>query len=164
MKDSAMDRHIASQLAHRDHPVAAPVNDASVQRLLTRAIEPETRRVLDLGCGSGEWLIRLLTRYPTLEAVGVDVSAAALSRAADSVQTLGVRDRLTLHNAEAHQFQDAETFDLVLCVAATHAFGGLQPTLNAASRHLAGNGRVLLGEGYWQRAPTPEAVEILGAR
>ncbi|GAA3505580.1 hypothetical protein GCM10019016_126930 [Streptomyces prasinosporus] len=50
----------------------------------------------------------------------------------------------------------------MLCVGATHAFGGLLPTLAAARQHLAPGGRVLVGDGFWDRAPSPEAVELFG--
>jgi hypothetical protein len=50
----------------------------------------------------------------------------------------------------------------VLSVGATHAFGGLLPTLAAARKHLAPGGRVLIGEGFWDRAPSQEAMEMLG--
>jgi hypothetical protein len=50
-----------------------------------------------------------------------------------------------------------------LCVGATHAFGGLGPTLDAVQTHLRPGGRVLLGEGYWEGTPTETALEALGA-
>ncbi|MER6985049.1 SAM-dependent methyltransferase, partial [Streptomyces carpinensis] len=53
-------------------------------------------------------------------------------------------------------------FDLVLSVGATHAFGGLLPTLAAAREHLAPGGRVLIGDGFWDREPSQEAREMLG--
>ena len=56
-----MDRRQLSHLAHRDHPVAAPLDDASVGRLLTLALPRGDERVLDLGCGEAAWLLRALT-------------------------------------------------------------------------------------------------------
>lgn len=50
----------------------------------------------------------------------------------------------------------------MLCVGSTHAFGGLPATLAAARGHLAPGGRVLVGDGYWEREPSAEAVELLG--
>jgi hypothetical protein len=52
--------------------------------------------------------------------------------------------------------------DLVLCVGATHALGGLPSTLAAAGKHLAPGRRLLIGEGFWEREPSREAVEMLG--
>ncbi|GAA5215531.1 hypothetical protein GCM10023323_64930 [Streptomyces thinghirensis] len=73
-----------------------------------------------------------------------------------------MRDRLVLHRQEAARFTAPHRFDLVLCVGATHAFGGLLATLAAARRHLAPGGRVLVGDGFWEGEPSAEAIEMLG--
>ncbi|MGW2297749.1 SAM-dependent methyltransferase [Streptomyces violaceorubidus] len=159
-----MDRQQISLLAHADHPIAAPLDDDSVRRLLARAVpDHDGARVLDLGCGGGEWLLRALTRHPRLVAEGVDLSGSALDRARAAAARLGVADRLTLHRQDAARFSPAHRFDLVLCVGSTHAFGGLAATLAAAREHLAPGGRVLVGDGFWERDPSAEAVELLGA-
>ncbi|MGP3970490.1 SAM-dependent methyltransferase [Streptomyces sp. 6N223] len=160
-----MNREQISQLAHADHPISAPLGDDSVRRLLERAVPggaARPPRVLDLGCGGGEWLLRALIAYPELRAEGVDIAAGALARARQAARDLGVDQRLILHEADAADFAAPHAFDLVLCVGATHAFGGLLPTLAAARKHLAAGGRVLVGEGFWAAEPSPEAVEMLG--
>lgn len=151
-----------SRIAHAEHPIKSPLDDDSVGRLLERGLPRGDERVLDLGCGGGEWLLRALATRPLLHAEGVDISADALDRAAAAASDLGVRERLVLHHQKAEDFVSAEPFDVVLSFGATHAFGGLLPTLAAARRHLAPGGRVLLGEGFWDRPPPQEAIEMLG--
>ncbi|MFH8934009.1 SAM-dependent methyltransferase [Streptomyces griseosporeus] len=157
-----MNREHMSRLAHADHPIAAPLDDDAVQRLLDRAVPRADARVLDLGCGGGEWLLRALGAHPRLRAEGVDLSARALAHARERANTLGVEERLLLHQTDAAEFSAPHLFDLVICVGATHAFGGLLATLDAARKHLAPGGRVLVGDGFWEREPGPEAVEMLG--
>ncbi|MEV4434615.1 class I SAM-dependent methyltransferase [Streptomyces sp. NPDC049555] len=157
-----MNREQISALAHADHPIAAPLDDDAVRTLLERAVPREDARVLDLGCGRAEWLLRALAAYPHLRAEGVDVSAPALAAARAGAERLGVHDRLVLHEADAGAFTAPHAFDLVLCVGSTHAFGGPTATLAAARRHLAPGGRVLIGDGFWEREPSAEAVETLG--
>ncbi|WP_329192820.1 MULTISPECIES: SAM-dependent methyltransferase [unclassified Streptomyces] len=157
-----MNREQISQIAHADHPIKAPLDDGSVRRLLDRAVPRADARVLDLGCGTAEWLLRALDNHPHLHAEGVDVSKEALALADQAAHRLGVRERLVLHHIPAEDFAPAEPFDLVLSVGATHAFGGLLPTLAAARKHLTPGGRVLVGEGFWDREPSPEAVGMLG--
>jgi SAM-dependent methyltransferase len=96
------------------------------------------------------------------EAEGVDISEDALAQARKAANHLGVQERLVLHRQEAADFVSSQSFDLVLSFGATHAFGGLLPTLAAARKHLAPGGRVLIGEGLWDRDPSQEAVEMLG--
>jgi hypothetical protein len=61
------------------------------------------------------------------------------------------------------EYASPHRYDLVLSVGASHALGGLLPTLAAAGQHLAPGGQLLLGEGYWQREPTEAALAGLGA-
>ncbi|WP_369264890.1 cyclopropane-fatty-acyl-phospholipid synthase family protein [Streptomyces sp. R35] len=157
-----MNHEQMSKVAHADHPIKSPVDDDSVRRLLERGLPPGSKRVLDLGCGSGEWLLRALATDPQLYAEGVDVSEDSLEDARHAAIRLGVEERLVLHHQEAESFSSPHPFDLVLSVGATHAFGGLLPTLAAARTHLAPGGRVLIGEGFWDREPSPEAIEMLG--
>ncbi|MFC4493157.1 SAM-dependent methyltransferase [Streptomyces ovatisporus] len=158
-----MDRRLLSTLAHQDHPVAAPLSDATVQRLLERALPRGDERLLDLGCGAGEWLIRALSGRPLAQAEGVDLSPSALTKAREASAAAALDDRLTLHEQDAARFTAQHDFDLVLSVGSTHAFGGLLRTLTAAREHLAAGGCVLVGEGFWEKEPTPAALAALDA-
>ncbi|MDR3035805.1 MAG: SAM-dependent methyltransferase, partial [Kitasatospora sp.] len=47
-----MERQEISRIAHRDHPVAAPLSDETVRELLERLLRGRADgRLLDLGCG-----------------------------------------------------------------------------------------------------------------
>ena len=156
-----MDRDRISRLAHARHPIAAPLDDASVAALLEAAVPPGNARALDLGCGRAEWLLRALRSHDELRATGVDTSDEPLAEARLTAARLGLADRLELHQEDAAIFAPWQPFDLVLSVGAAHAFGGLRPTLDALERHLAPGGRALIGDGFWQRPPSAEGVEML---
>ncbi|MBC9724357.1 cyclopropane-fatty-acyl-phospholipid synthase family protein [Streptomyces sp. TRM68367] len=157
-----MNRDQISRIAHTHHPIAAPLEDNSVRVLLEYALPRPESRVLDLGCGGGEWLLRALAARPGLLAEGVDTCELALAHAEQAARQRGVHDRLVLHHRSAAGFPASHAYDLVLCVGATHAFGGLVATLAAAREHLAPGGRFLIGDGYWAADPSPEAAEMLG--
>ncbi|KIZ15858.1 SAM-dependent methyltransferase [Streptomyces natalensis] len=157
-----MNREHISRIAHTEHPIKSPLDDESVRRLLERGLTRGEDRVLDLGCGTGEWLLRALAMRPGVRAEGVDISEDSLAQAAAAAHDLGVQDRLVLHHRNAEEFVSEEPFDVVLSFGAAHAFGGLLPTLAAARRHLAPGGRVLIGDGFWEHPPSQEAVEMLG--
>lgn len=158
-----MDHQTISALAHADHPIAAPLGPGSVRALLARAIRRGDERLLDLGCGSGAWLMHALADHPRVRAEGVDLSRPSLARAETAAAEFGARDRLVLHHADAAAYTSDTAFDVVLSVGASHAFGGLPQTLAAARRHLAPGGSVIIGDGFWECPPSPDAVEMLGA-
>ncbi|NUR83475.1 MAG: methyltransferase domain-containing protein, partial [Nonomuraea sp.] len=93
-----------SAIAHADHPIKAPLDDEAVRLLLDRALPRGDERVLDLGCGTAEWLLRALEAEPGVRAEGVDISAGSLDTAAAEAERRGVRDRLTLHECAAADF------------------------------------------------------------
>jgi SAM-dependent methyltransferase len=61
----------------------------------------ELVRGADLGCGSGERLIKLAERDPRFHGVGVDISAGSLALATDAVAAAGLGDRVTVVEGDA---------------------------------------------------------------
>ncbi|MFQ1002578.1 SAM-dependent methyltransferase [Modestobacter sp. SSW1-42] len=151
-----MDR---SAITHAHHPIAAPVSPESLRALLDRVTVPPGGRVVDLGCGHGVWLTELLARRPSTTGVGVDLDLPDDAGVAAAARGLGGRVRW--EQADATGWTGG-TFDVVLCVGATHAFGGLDGTLTAARRHLRLGGQLLLGDGIWEGPPSAAAQEVLG--
>jgi SAM-dependent methyltransferase len=161
-QDARVDRALASAVAHRWHPIAAPVSPDNVRLLVKRLALSPGGRLLDVGCGFGEWLLAALEAAPGTTAVGVDTSAPALAEAQQRATTRGLVDRVAFEHADADDWTGKDV-DAVLCIGATHAFGGLGPTLDAVRRYLRPGGRVLLGEGYWEGTPSATALAALGA-
>ncbi|MFI5803063.1 SAM-dependent methyltransferase [Streptomyces sp. NPDC051561] len=157
-----MERSLMSQLAHAHHPIASPLGLDSVTRVLGRALNRGGERVLDLGCGQAEWLIRALESHPGTTAEGVDLAANALAEGRRQADVRGVGDRLVLHEVDAAAFTPAAPFDVIISSGAAHAFGGLLATLETAHKFLAPGGRVVIGDAYWRAEPSAEAIEMLG--
>jgi SAM-dependent methyltransferase len=152
-----VDRALVSAVAHRWHRVAAPVSDENLRRLIGRLELPGGARILDLGCGFGEWLLAALEAVADAHGVGIDTSVPALEQARSSAEGRKLSGRVTFEEADAADWKGGN-FDAVLCVGATHALGGLATALPALRRHLRPGGRVLLGEGVWEVPPSPEAL------
>ncbi len=159
-----VDRQRLSSIAHSHHSIAAPVSGVNVNRLLRRADRQPTARVLDLGCGEAAWAMQALAHFPDGQADGIDLSPYALERAAAAAAARGLEDRLTLHERDARTYVPDGDYDLVLCVGSTHAFGGFADTLELAGKHVNADGVLLVGEGFWQVPPTPEALAALELR
>jgi ubiquinone/menaquinone biosynthesis C-methylase UbiE len=69
--------------------------------------------LLDVGCGTGALLRRILREYPLTSARGIDLSPAMVGQAH---ALLGTRAHVLLGDAEQLPFSD-DAFDVVTCVA-----------------------------------------------
>lgn len=84
---------------------------------LTEQPDPSVfRRVLDIGCGTGNWLIDLARDYPEMtELVGVDISQKRIDFATEQAKRAGVGDRVHFQVMDALRSLDFadDAFDLV---------------------------------------------------
>lgn len=161
MTGGGLDRTTLSAIAHTAHPVAAPLSDASVDRLLALLPVADGGTVADVGCGGGQWLVRLLAQRPSLRGLGIDLSEPALVAAAAAAQVWGVTGRVEWRRADGSA-PLGEAVDTVLCVGSTHVFGGLEPTLAALAERVRPGGAALLGDGFWEAPPSDRAREVIG--
>ncbi len=144
-----MDSAQASRIAHGELPLWNPLSEAALDEAISLLALPPGARVLDVGCGRGEVLRRVAERYE-VETMGYDADPALVDAAPPG---LGVRVGDSPPDA---------TFDLVVCVAASHALGGFPDALTALHQLAEPGGQVLLGEGYWRRPPSDAYLESLG--
>ena len=147
-----------SAIAHGGHAIAGPVDEARVDALVAGLALATGATVLDMGCGGGEWLLRILERHD-VRGVGVDRSAAALARARAEAERRVAPGRLELVQAHAADFPpDPRGYDLVLCAGSTHVYGGLAGTLVALAALVRPGGLAVVGEGFWERPPDGAAL------
>jgi cyclopropane fatty-acyl-phospholipid synthase-like methyltransferase len=156
-----MNREQISHIAHTEHALAAPVDERTARRLLARLTLPQGSSVVDLGCGQGAWLLLLAADRPDLRLVGVDMSVTAIAEARATADRLGYGRMEWMHGDAATAA--VGTHDAVLCIGASHAFGGLNGTLTAVRERMKPGGRVILGDTIWEQEPTRAAQEALDA-
>ena len=160
-----MNRTKLTTIAHADHLFFNPISSQKVDRILGLLEVTAGSRVLDVGCGKGEMLVRLIERFG-VSALGVDPNGSFLGEArARAAERLGpAATRLELREEEISRATiEARSFDAGLCVGSTHAFGDYDDTLRALRRAVRPGGTILVGEGYWKRDPDPGYLSVLGA-
>jgi SAM-dependent methyltransferase len=80
-----------------------------------------TRRIVDVGSGSGTGALALAQRFPAADVVAVDVSAPMLHRVRDKARALGLADRIHTLQADLDAGWPAlEPVDLVWAAASLH--------------------------------------------
>jgi len=135
-----------------------PLSEARAARIVARLAANQPRTVLDIGCGWGELMLRILDAAPQATGLGLDTHEGDLARGRASAQARGLGDRAAFVRESAVGTARGPA-DLVLCVGSSHALTEVEPPAHreaalAELRRLVNpGGRVLLGEGFWHRTP-----------
>ncbi|MEV4280946.1 methyltransferase domain-containing protein [Actinoplanes xinjiangensis] len=140
-----------------------PLSPTHAALLLQRLGIPADARVVDLGCGWGELLLQAVSADDTgsTTGTGVDTDDAVLARGRALAVERSLDRQVTFLKQEASAWR--EPADRVLCVGASHAFGGTSAALESLATLIRPGGRLLFGDGFWERPPTIEATEIFGS-
>jgi len=144
-----MDRADASRIAHGELRLWNPLSEAALDETIALLEPPPGGRVLDVACGRAEVLRRVAERFE-VEATGYDSDAALIESGPPGLELL-VRDS-----------PPPGPFDVVVCIASSHALGGFPDALGALRELVRPGGEVLLGEGYWCQPPSAEYLDALG--
>jgi cyclopropane fatty-acyl-phospholipid synthase-like methyltransferase len=158
-----MNRPRFTAIAHAEHPFANPLDEAKVDRVLGYLELGPSDRVLDVGCGKGEMLLRAIERSGAA-GVGVDSNPLMIAEARRRAEGRVPPRRLVLHEKPIEQVAvEPGSYTAALCIGSTHAYGTLRSTLDALHRAVQPGGRVLIGEGFWKRPPDPAYLAFLNA-
>src|SRR3954468_1010799 len=85
-------------IAHEDHVFCSPMSSAQADELIDLLDLHGASRVLDVGCGKAEFLLRAVQRYASA-GVGVDPIGEFLRAARASAAARGLRERMEWHEA-----------------------------------------------------------------
>ncbi len=134
----------------------APLSGERADRLVADLAARNPATVIDLGCGWGELLLRILDSCPGAQGVGVDTHLPDLARGRANAAARQLSDRVTfIQGPAAENLSGADT---VINVGAHQAFGGVTEALHALRDVVSPDGRVLFGAEYWECPPTPERL------
>ncbi len=88
------------------------------------AVTPRARAVLDLGCGAGNYTLKLLQHLPGLDCTLVDLSQPMLARARERVSA-ATRGRVETRQCDIRELRwPAASYDLILAAAVLHHLRG----------------------------------------
>ncbi len=135
-----------------------PISEATADQLVSRLAWSDPGDILDVGCGWGEMLLRLLAACPQATGHGIDHDEALIERARRNAADRSLNDRVRF----SLDVTNAEPADLVLNLGAEHVFGTLDDALDALWQ-LVRPGRLLLfSYQFWQAPPDPETEAMIG--
>lgn len=127
----------AQSYDHSSNPILA-----LEERYLDRMIpDLDSKDALDLACGTGRWLTRLLDRSAQM-VVGLDLSAAMLGVAGKKIF---IRDRLVQADCLQLPFRSS-AFDFILCSFALNHIHSLDVLAGQLGRTMKSGGELLICE------------------
>jgi SAM-dependent methyltransferase len=151
----------ASAIAHGDMPFHNPFAESAIEALVDLLALDDGDRVLDVGCGRGELLIRIAERTGA-GGLGVDASEEQIEVARAQAAARAPGEQLTFEARDAGAMvAPAGAFATAACVGSTHALGGLGPTLGRLRDLVRPGGYLVLGEGYWEQEPGEVLLDLL---
>src|SRR5512139_815808 len=101
-----------------------PVSAEALDEALNLASIPANARVLDIGCGKGELLIRL-ARFGAKTGIGVELSPYTAREGRERVRALAPKVDITIVEEDGATFAaQPESFDVTCCLGASWIFGG----------------------------------------
>ncbi len=105
----------------------ATIDAPLVLELITQAaatVVPHATELLDVGCGAGNYSLKLLERLPNLNLTLVDLSRPMLDRASERIRAVSTGD-ITAHQTDIRGLDlGAEQFDVIIAAAVLHHLRG----------------------------------------
>ena len=138
----------------------APLSEERAAALIRALALAPGRHVLDLGCGWGELLLRIVAAHPGSTGTGVDRNRRRLDRGRRTASQRGLYERVEFVEADMTTFDDHG--DVVLSVGAAHAWGGATVALRELLERVERGGTLLFADGFWERPPGADARRLFG--
>jgi cyclopropane fatty-acyl-phospholipid synthase-like methyltransferase len=147
-------------------PWNGPISEVTMAKYVEALELRAEQRVLDVGCGCGEVLIRLCERF-RIRGTGIDSSTEHIAEAKRRAEGRVPDSAVRFVEANAQSFHvDPDSLDLAVCMGASHAFGlGSTAYPNAIEQLIplvVPGGLLLIAEGYMRQPAAAEYRKLLG--
>ncbi len=150
-------------IAHGDRSALGPISGERIDRLVARTPLARGDHVLELGCGKGDLLARLLSRWPEATAEGFDRNPWFLAAARAAAERAGVARRVSLIETDAPGERVADrSVAMGIAIGASGILGHHAATVTGLARAVRPGGVVLFGDGVWLREPLSSGLASFG--
>jgi Cyclopropane fatty acid synthase and related methyltransferases len=149
--------HLADLGSQNIHPNGARATEALLAGLGIQS----GQRLLELGCGTGHTIVRLLAQYD-VRVDGVDLLQEMLRIANKRLRLTGLQQRSNLIRADASVGLplENECYEAVYAesVLGIHSPEAATAILSEVFRVLKPNGRFVLNDAVWKQGTTPQTI------
>lgn len=150
-------------IRHKNHFLCNPVKQEKLEELCRLLRLKRGARVLDIACGKGEFLIRLVELYD-ISGVGVDISPYCIRDCLEKYQNRTPNSDIEFIEMDGARYKPEtyESFDLAMCIGATWVYGGYRGTIQALKKMTKPGGLIMVGEAFWLKEPNEEYLKASG--
>lgn len=159
-----MDRNKFSQIGHENHKYYNPIPESKLEGILNLTKLNPLDKVIDIGSGKCEILIRLIEKYNII-GTGIELHEGFIKEAQKNAVGRIDPSNLILINSDAKEALSDNLdlqFDMGVCIGSTHTLGGFEPAIKQLKTYIKNGGYILIGESYWKTKPYAEYLEALG--
>jgi len=152
-------------VTHGKHLFLNPTSAEKIDRLCGLLNLKPGAKVVDVGCGKGELLMRLAMLYD-IKAIGVDLSPFFIKKLNEEVTKRRLCEKITVLQMDGAKFKPdrSESFDLSICLGASWIWGEYNGTLSALKTFTKPGGIIIVGEPFWKAVPDKEYLEASGLK
>lgn len=157
-----MDEQKFAAISHIDLAFCSPISASNVEHVIDRIPMQPGARVLDVGCGKGEVLLRIAARCQ-VKATGIDDSSYFLQEAHEEIAARAPGADIALREiAFAHFDAVPNSYDVVVCVRSAELFGSYESALQTLKALVKPGGYLMVGARYWKQPPTDDHRAAFG--
>lgn len=144
----------------RYHTFQNPTSEEKLDLAMSYCAIRDGMQILDIGCGKG-WLLRRLAKRFDIRVTALEINPIFASEARRLAVVERVADRIRIVEGPALDFQAAPaSFDVVTCIGASFALGGLEPALGWMARYAKPGGTIAIGEVFARLLPFPDDIPL----
>lgn len=143
---------------HKRQLIMNPMRSVKLDRFCGVLDLPKGGRVLDVGCGKGEFLLRLSSLYD-ISGIGIDKSPYCINDCIANKEARAPKADIEFLLMDAADYETDEQFDLTCCMGASWIYDGIKGTLKALKGMTKPGGIIVAGEPYWLKEPSAEYLK-----
>lgn len=152
-------------ITHKKHIVLNPMSIDKLDGLFSLLNLKPGSKVMDIACGKGEFLIRLVELF-NIYGIGVDISPYFLKDCKEKKNERVSNSDIKFIEMDGAKYSPKinELFDLTMCIGASFVYDGFMGTINALKKMTKPSGMIILGEPYWLKEPDEEYLKMSGIK
>lgn len=139
--------------------IDSPIFQENFARFITSLKLESEAKVIDIGCGRGEFLVSVCETYG-VTGIGLDKSSSRLKAAQTAKQRRCPEGKISFKNTDIliAEIPDKGSYDLAACIGAWYGFPGFSFLFDLACP----GGLVVIGQPYWRKEPDGQYYAVLG--